>query len=213
MVKPESRSLLQSIRRTWNNNYGSLLLVIGLLAAAAMSGVTYFKLVPEIKIIDDEAFARQLALSSASPRMKVDVIISGELPPSSADSTPVVGYIMAFPAFGTLDESKEALISKRFVLSDTGVGLLSCELPTVSQYAIVAFIDKNENQELDFTVGSSDDGETKEDEARWPSEPFRFSNEPGVAPRDLSLKPAAIVRGGTGGALVHFAFGRQALSR
>ncbi len=176
-----------------------------------MSGVTYFKLVPEIEIIDDEAFARQLALSPASPRMKVDVVVAGAPPNNASGSVPVSGYILVFPAFGELEASEVPLITKRFELSETGVALESVEMPAVSKYAIVAYIDKNENAQLDFESSLGDaKAESESDKKLWPIEPFRFSNAPGSRPSDLGLEKAAVVRTGNR-TLVHFEFGKTAL--
>ncbi|GAB5404748.1 MAG: hypothetical protein Aurels2KO_29790 [Aureliella sp.] len=177
-----------------------------------MSGVTYFKLLPDIEIIDDAAFARQLALSPTSPRMKVDVVVAGAPPSKNDEDQWPSGYIMVYPAFGKLEASDEPLVSKRFELSETGVTLESIELPIVSKYAIVAFIDKNENAQLDFESSQSDgQNESTADPKLWPTEPFRFSNAPGSRPVDLSLEKAAIVRSGANRTLVHFEFGKATL--
>ncbi|HBE71792.1 MAG TPA: hypothetical protein DDW52_26915 [Planctomycetaceae bacterium] len=189
---------MQSLSKTWRNNNGSLLLTVALAAAGLMSAISYFQLLPEIEFTDDEAFAAQ-ALQSAAPKMQVDVIIA--TPRLPAGSQPITGMVFAYPAFGELNADKAPLISKRFVISESGIALTDCKLPTVSQYAIVAIFDLNDNQQLDFEDRDEDDTNTP----AQPIEPLRLSSMPTKPPTSLSLADSAVAVGNSR-SLIHFVF-------
>lgn len=201
MVQSKRPSFIKRCVRSWKNNHGLVLLATGLGAAVGMSAITYFNVIPKIELVDGEAFARQLAASPSSPRVHVDVIIAGPLS-QDADS-PMHGRILVYPAFGKLESTKQPLISKRFDLSESGIALQTCELPRNASYAIVAFIDENDNSQLDFSAKpAKDEGNSS---AR-PIEPFRFSNRPGIPPADLAFDKAAITPNGQSRTLLHFVF-------
>lgn len=201
MVQTERPSFIKRCARSWKNNHGIVLLATAIVAAVGMSAITYFKVIPKIELVDGEAFARQLVLSPTSPRMHVDVVIAG--PTAKDEESPIHGRILVYPAFGKLDSDKQPIISKRFDLSASGIALQTCQLPRNASYAIVVFIDENDNSNLDFS-SDADEGESHSNS--HPVEPFRFSNRPGVPPTDLDLKKAAIAPNSQARRLLHFVF-------
>lgn len=134
--------MLSNFKKTWNNNHGWQLsgasLIVGLVACL----IWYMDWVPEVVF----------SSSTAKP-----ILVSQTLQPQSgimvahingpANSQGKSGRILLYPQESEKDEPPQ--FQEKFAFDERGMAAILLIVPT-AQYTVIAFIDDNDNGQLDF---------------------------------------------------------------
>lgn len=178
--------MLKSILKSWKENRGNLLLILGSVAGLMMCLVWYFQLVPEVHLM-----ARSLPstlVSASGPRAAPNSLVGivrlpprGQLPQTSSPAL-MHAVVEVYPPHDTISEHLfSPLLVQAVTLPEAGgpVAVVFNDLPP-GRYAAVAYIDLNDNGRFDI------------EEAGLISEPFSLARlfgsprQPTAANADLS---------------------------
>ncbi len=178
---------------TWKNNHGNKLLLFGTIAAAIVSAITYFNVLPDVRIVEENSATKQLPSGPNLRRNGLVVIITGPAR-ESADSPPIQGSAQVLQPIGKYDRDVISLWSRPFELDRNGYATLTFDMPTIQEYAVACYIDLNGNGDLDFSSKGT------------PLEPLRLSSQPTSPPTSLSLDNAVISATTPAMMVVHMTF-------
>ncbi len=173
-MKKKKQTLIQSLTRTWKNNHGGLLLGMGVVAAVIMSLVWYFNVLPDVELVPESNIGNPLQPTSQSPLI---VVISGE--PSESVERPTPGYVLLLDQAGKLTENLESSGTLPFFIDEKGLGSVAIRRPQFINFAVIAFLDSNQNGRLDFKNGV-------------PTEPVRTPLSPRTQPKSYDLAEIAL---------------------
>lgn len=146
----EAPNMLRSILKSWKENRGNLLLVLGAVAGLIMSLVWYFDLVPEVSLT-----ARSLpgTLISTAPRSASRSLVGIVRLPVVEEGAPVTRQVIVEvypPSDAVLQQHPPLLVQSVKLRNDSApVAVVFNDLPT-GKYAAVAYVDLNENGRFDI---------------------------------------------------------------
>lgn len=180
--------MIRQILKSWHENRGNLLLVLGSLAGLLMCLIWYFQLVPEVSLMSRGIPG---TLISTSPRPNATSLVAlvrrpihnSTKPSSTTDAVtgePLRAIVEVYSPHGSLSQQTTPLLVQSVTLRDDGVpvAVVFHDLRP-GKYAAVAYIDVNGNGSFD----------TREAEFGSITEPFCLA-------RSLGRAHAARAEGG-----------------
>lgn len=172
--------MIRQILKSWHENRGNLLLVLGSLAGLLMCLIWYFQLVPEVSLMSRGIPG---TLISASPRPNSTSLVALVRRPVHSLANPNTtndertgepprAIVEVYSPDGTLSQQTTPLLVQSVTLRDDGVpvAVVFHDLRP-GQYAAVAYIDVNGNGSFD----------TREAESGSVTEPFCMARSLGNA--------------------------------
>jgi hypothetical protein len=146
--------MLKSILKSWKENRGNLLLILGSVAGLVMSLVWYFELVPEITLVTRNMPG---TLVSTGPRVASSSLVgivrapARQQLPESAPTAVRQAVVEVYPPSHAPPENLSPLLLQTVELRDDGgpVAVVFNDLPP-GKYAAVAYIDLNDNGRFDI---------------------------------------------------------------
>ena len=146
--------MFKSILKSWKENRGNLLLILGSVAGLVMSLVWYFELVPEITLVTRNMPG---TLVSTGPRVAASSLVGivrapvRQQLPESASAAMRQAVVEVYPPSDAPPEDLSPLLLQTVELRDDGgpVAIVFNDLPP-GKYAAVAYIDLNDNGRFDI---------------------------------------------------------------
>ncbi len=174
--------MLQHFLKAWKNNRGNLLLGLGVVAGILMCLVWYFKLVPEVRFASRSVNG---TLISSSQRLLPSPLVATlriTAQPPSDEETPLVdlkAHVELYKPADSLLPEQAPLFSRFTTLRNDGVAqavVFNDVQPGI--YAVLAYLDLNDNQKFDIDA-----------ESHKALEPYRLSQATAPTDQAADYKP------------------------
>ncbi len=163
--------MLQNFLKAWQNNRGNLLLVLGAVAGIMMCLVWYFKLVPKVRFVSRNVSGAIISTSLRQTLCPLVATVRLVAQPPAEEETPVVdlkAMVELHIPNDILQPGQAPLFSRELTIRNDGVAkaVVFHDIQP-GTYAVLVYLDLNDNQKFDFDV-----------ELLKPLEPYRLSRGP-----------------------------------
>ncbi len=194
--------MLQNLSDSWKNNRGNLLLSLGAVTGVLMCVVWYYDLVPEVALAQRGLAAQSIRTSRTDQSVLVAIVQTPPLkqPPVATGENealpPVRVIVEMLSPQGFLHATEATSFRRTIDLAPLGgkQAVILSDIPPGS-YAVLAFIDLNDNGKLDFDAENIN-----------ATEPYRLSKLPRKHTVPIDLEATAIEINAQQTALVEFNF-------
>ncbi|MEC8557185.1 MAG: hypothetical protein VXZ82_19455 [Planctomycetota bacterium] len=136
-------------KETWNKNNGNILASIAVSMSLLACALWYFNLLPEIEFEPPQVLGDQIPATQLQP-IALQISVTA---PENFPSQKVKGFIEVLAPGGTLAEPADRLSIHPFSADRGGMAAVLVEHLPKGSYGLLAYLDINGNEALDFQDG------------------------------------------------------------